>query len=251
MRARRTIKLQVRSLGGDPPPRAVQPNKLLAALPPHECDRILSTLRTVPLRYKQVLQRHGEPIRHVYFPASGVTSITTLMRDGRMVEMATVGNEGLVGIWPALGDPASAGDATVQVAGGSAQMMPIEAFREELERRGHLYEVVTRYINVFLVVTMQSAACNGLHTVEQRCCRWLLMAHDRVGRDVFRLTHETLSVMLGVRRSSVTEVARTLKAEGLIDYTAGKVEILDRKRLEKTSCECYGVIRLQFARLAD
>jgi CRP-like cAMP-binding protein len=120
-----------------------------------------------------------------------------------------------------------------------------------MNRRSHLYDVVTRYINALLTVTMQSTACNGLHTVEQRCCRWLLLAHDRVNRDEFRLTHETLSVMLGVRRSSVTEVARALKAEGLIDYSGGKVNILDRQGLERASCECYGVIRAQFNRLAD
>jgi CRP-like cAMP-binding protein len=245
------MKLQVRSLGGDPPPRTVQPNKLLAALPPEECDRILPALRTVPLRYKQVLHRHGEPVRYVYFPASGVTSITTLMRDGRTVEMATVGNEGMVGIWPVLSASRTAGDATVQVPGGSAQMMAIEAFRLELERRAHLYQVVTRYINVFLVVTMQSTACNGLHTVEQRCCRWLLLAHDRVARDEFRLTHETLSVMLGVRRSSVTEVMRDLKSDRVVEYSAGKILILDRPGLERRACECYGVIRTQFAQLID
>lgn len=249
MRARPTARLRHTPFGGRPPQRETPPNRLLAALSADDCDRIFPSLRTVPMRYKQVLQRQGEPVTRVYFPASGVASITTMMRDGRVVEVATVGNEGLVGIWPALGDRTSGGDAIVQVAGGSVQVMPVEVFRRELERRGALYQAVSRYVRAFLLLTMQSAACNGLHTVEQRCCRWLLMAQDRMGRDDFRLTHETLAVMLGVRRSSVTDVAAVLRTAGLIEYRNGRVRILDRARLEASACECYRVIRGHFQRL--
>lgn len=249
VRSRQTIRVPSGLLGRRAPPRATQPNRLLAALPPDECDRILPVLRTVPMRYRQVLQRHGEPIRAVFFPAGGVASITTLMRDGRMVEVATVGNEGLIGIWPALGARVPAGEATVQVAGGSAQMMPVDAFVQALDRRGPFYDVVTRYLQAFVILTMQTTACNGLHSVEQRCCRWLLMAHDRLERDRFRLTHETLAVMLGVRRPSVTEVASALRAAGLIEYRGGQMTILNRRRLEAACCECYRVIRGHFERL--
>ena len=249
MRGRRTATLKRRTAGGRPPRRTVPPNRLLAALPVEECDRLLPSLRTIPLRYKQVLQRRAEPVSFVYFPGSGVTSITTIMGDGRTVEMATVGNEGLIGVWAALGGRVPAGDAIVQVAGKSAQMLPVEVFRRELERRAALYDIVTRYLQAFLLLTMHSTACNGLHTVEQRCCRWLLMAHDRIGRDDFRLTQEALAVMLGVRRPSVTGVAQALREAGLIEYRQGHVRIVDRKRLEAASCECYRIVRNHFQRL--
>jgi CRP-like cAMP-binding protein len=251
VRPRRTATLRQKPAGGDPPRRVVPPNRLLAALPAADCDRIFPLLRTVPMRYKQVLQRQDEPVSCVYFPAGGVASLTTMMRDGRTVEVATVGNEGMIGIWPALGGRVAASEAIVQVPGGSAQAMPVELFRKELARRGGLHDVVTRYVQAFLLLTMQSAACNGLHTVEQRCSRWLLMAHDRTGRDEFRLTQETLAVMLGVRRPSVTDVAGALRDSGRIDYRSGRVRIVDRKRLEAASCECYRVIRSHFRRLLN
>jgi CRP-like cAMP-binding protein len=235
-----------------PPPSAERsPNKLLAMLPPDEYQRLHPLLGTIPLEFKKTLQRLGEKVQTVYFPGGGVCSITSTMEDGRMVEVATVGNEGMVGITAFLGDDFPPGEAMVQVPvpDGSAQTMTLKQFRTEVERRGPFYDLMRRYSQALMALIMQSVACNSLHSVEERCARWLLMTHDRAGADQFNLTQEFLAVMLGVRRSSVTVVAGTLHKAGLIDYGHKQITILDRKALEATSCECYRVVQAHFTRL--
>ena len=223
--------------------RGVPPaNLLLAGLPRRDHRRLLPRLAEVALEHAEVLFEPGEPMRHVYFPESGIVSLVAMMRDGSMAEAGMVGREGLVGLPVFLGTGASPFRAVVQVP-GTARRMDAAAFRAEVKRAGTLNGLVHRYVNAFVVHLGQSSACNSHHSVEQRCCRWLLLAQDRVGAGAFPLTHEFLAAMLGVRRTGVTEVAGNLQRAGLIRYSRGRVEILDRKGLEAAACECFRVIR--------
>lgn len=224
-------------------------NNLLASLPHDDYQRVSSELTWRQLKVRQILHKHGEPLSEVYFPGRSVCSITNMMEDGGVVEVATVGREGLVGISAVFGAPLATGEAFVQVAGEPAAVMSVDAFRREMDRRGAFYERVTRYSQAFVNMLMQSVACNGLHSAEQRCCRWLLMTHDRVGHDEFALTHEFLAIMLGVRRPTVTLVMADLARAGVVTHVRGHVRIADRKGLEDTSCECYRNVRMVFDRL--
>jgi CRP-like cAMP-binding protein len=201
---------------------------------------------------KQTLYREGETMGHVYFPNGGVVSITTVLASGVMVEAATVGDEGMVGIEAFFGDdPVSPGETMVQVPDTSAEMLSTAAFRRELARQGVLQALIGRHAQAVVAQMMHAAACNALHPVQERCCRWLLMTHDRVHQDTFLLSHEFLAVMLGVTRPTVSVVAATLRSAGLIQYSHGRVEILDRKGLEAASCECYAAIRRRFDLLLE
>lgn len=223
-------------------------NRLLAALPADEAARIAPNLTETTLEQHRTLETPDEASTHVYFPWGGVCSLTTVMRDGRTVEVGTIGNEGLVGMTVYFGDLLPAALTVVQVGGPGAHAMRAGAFRAEMARQGQLYHLVRRYSQALLGLIMQSAACNGLHAVDQRCARWLLMAQDRVG-DTINLTQEYLASMLGVRRPSVTEVARQLQSRDLIRYARGRITVLNRPGLEKLSCECYPVVRANFDRL--
>jgi len=232
-----------------PPPDERSPNKLLAALPAADYRRILPTLTTVPLKFRQVMHKYGEPIDTVYFIGGGVASVTNVMTDGRMVEVATIGNEGMVGVTVFLGGTLSPGEAFIQVPDGNGQAMPADAFRKELDRRGAFYGLISRYSQALQILIMQSTACNSLHTVEERCSRWLLMTHDRVEGDELRLTHEFLGYMLGVRRPTVSLVLGTLDKAGILHNGTKKITIVNRARLEDASCECYRVVKSAFDRL--
>lgn len=224
-------------------------SSLLSSLPQEDYQRVSSQLTWRPLKVRQTLHKHGEPISEIYFPSRSVISITNAMEDGGIVEVATVGREGLVGIGSVLGNAIASGDAFVQIAGEPAAVMSLDAFRREMERRGPFQEVVTRYSQAFVAQLMQSVACNGLHSAEERCCRWLLMTHDRIGQDEFPLTHEFLAIMLGVRRPTVTLVMAELARGGIVSHVRGHVRIVDRKGLEGASCECYRNVRSVFDRL--
>jgi CRP-like cAMP-binding protein len=233
-----------------PPPADPRPkNKLLAGLPRADFERLKPHLRTVPTHVKQVFHPVNEPIRHVFFPNGGVASMTTVMKDGAMVEVATVGDEGLVGINALFGGGLAGGETMMQVPDTNAEMMSIEAFRNELDRGGAFFECIQRYSQGLLVLMMQSTACLALHPVHQRCCRWLLMTHDRVRRPEFHLSHEFLAMMLGSTRPTVTAVAVSLQKAGLIKYIHGRITIVDRKGLERASCECYATVKAHFDRL--
>jgi CRP-like cAMP-binding protein len=167
-----------------------------------------------------------------------------------MVEAATVGDEGMLGIEAFLSKDAIApGQTMMQVPDTNAEMLSIAAFRREVGQHGALADLLGRYTQSLLAQIMHSAACNAQHHVQERCCRWLLMTHDRVHRDEFHLSHEFLAVMLGVRRQSVSIVAGALQEAGLIRYSRGNVDVLNRKGLEASSCECYGLIRRHFDRV--
>ena len=221
-------------------------NRLLASLPWDDYERLSSELAWRPLKARQVLHRHGEPIAEVYFPGRSVCSITNVMEDGRVVEVATVGREGLIGIGAVFGAPAASGEAFVQIPAEPAGVMSLDAFRREMERHGPFHDCVTKYSQAFVNLLMQSVACNALHSAEQRCCRWLLMTHDRIEQDEFPLTHEFLASMLGVRRPTVTLVMAELARTGIVSHVRGHVRIVDRKGLEAASCECYRRLRTVF-----
>ena len=214
-------------------------NKLLAALSPDDFARLAPALDIIPLPLKQVLHKSGEPIASVYFPGGGFVSIVTVLQNGEMVEVATIGREGMIGASAIVnGDPPPSA-TMVQAETDTCYEMPVDIFRQEMDRHGRFYQLMTRYSQALVGVIMQSTACNAVHSVEQRLARWLLLAHDRVGRDDFPLTQEFVAMMLGASRPTVTVVAGTLQKAGLITYHRGHLTIVDRERLEAASCECY------------
>jgi CRP-like cAMP-binding protein len=226
------------------PPSANRPpgdnrNLLLAALPADEYKRIAQSLDTIPLKLKSLLHRAGDPVEDVYFPGGGFCSMLTVLKDGSMVEVATIGREGMVGVAAVLdGNPVSS-TSMVQGETDTCYRMTADAFRREMNRRGVFYELLTHYAQALVGFIMQSTACNAVHSVEQRLARWLLMARDRMGSDDFPLTQEFAAMMLGASRPTVTIVASTLQKAGLITYHRGHVTIVDRRRLEAAACECY------------
>ena len=222
------------------PSRPPPANHLLAALPDDDYARVAPTLRNTPLKLKRFLHNPGDPIDQVYFPGGGFISVVTVLKDGSMVEVVTIGREGMLGTPAAVlnGDPSPAA-AMVQAETDVCYTMSAEAFRLEMDRGGPFYDVVTRYGQALVGSVMQSAACNAVHSVEQRLSRWLLLAHDRIGSDDFPLTQEFAAMMLGTSRPTVTVVAGTLQKAGLIKYHRGHVTITNRGNLEAASCECY------------
>lgn len=221
------------------PPPTGNPNRLLAALPAADYARILPSLTVVPLKLKDTLHKPGEPIREVYFPGGGFCSMLTVLEDGKMVEIATVGREGMVGVSAILDGAPVTSAAMVQGETDTCYRMKVEAFRREVEQRGAFHELMAHFAQALFGFVAQSTACNAIHSVEQRLARWLLMAQDRMGSDEFPLTQEFVAMMLGASRPTVTVVAGTLQKAGLIKYRHGHVTILDRASLEAASCECY------------
>ena len=188
-------------------------------------------------------------MKRIYFPGNGVFSITQIMRNGRPLEVATVGNEGFIGINALFGGERWLAGALVRVPDQTAQAMSVSAFEREMSRRGPFSNLINRYAQGFVVFVMRTAACNALHSVEERCARWLLTTRDRVGRNDFPMTQELLAVMLGVRRPSVTLALRALQRARLIEYGQKRLLIVDHDGLEAASCECYAVVKKYFARL--
>jgi CRP-like cAMP-binding protein len=211
-------------------------------------ERLRPHLSQVVLEYKKTLYEASRPIEHVHFPVDGVASLVITMSNGDCAEVGTIGNEGLVGLPICLGDHDAPSSAYVQVP-GTALRMDAPLFRGELERSPPLNLVMLRYAHAFFNQVAQSAACSQLHRVEQRCCRWLLMTRDRMLSDDFPLTHEFLGMMLGVRRTTVTDIMGTLQKAGLIRYRRGHVTILGHDALQQRACECYQTSRLEFDRL--
>lgn len=236
------------------PPETAAPvrtrNRILAALPEGEAERLAGAMELVHLQVREVLFEPNVPLQHVWFPEDAVISILGIMDDGSAIETATVGNEGMAGVPVYLGAMRMAAQAFAQVP-GTAWRMPARALREEVQRGGVLAQLLGRYTQALFTLVAQSSACNRKHPVEQRCARWLLMTHDRVGGDTFLLTQHFLSQMLGVRRATVSEAAAALQDRGLIEYVRGRITIRDRPGLEQAACTCYGIIRSEFARMLD
>jgi CRP-like cAMP-binding protein len=227
-------------------------NKLLDALPAADRAALVPHLDAERLEMKQVLFEPGKPLDHVYFPVTAVGSLLNLVDDAiGGVEVATVGNEGLLGLPASWGittfNPSELAQCQVP---GEAVVMDSETFAAKVAAGGGFTEVVHRYSHAFVTQISQQVACNGLHSIEERCARWLLLTSDRVGtQESFPLTQEFLAQMLGVRRASVTVVAGILRQAGLIHFRRGRITITDRQGLESVSCECYRVLREVFDRL--
>lgn len=227
-------------------------NRLLDSLTKSEFKSLTGSSKVVSMTSGAELYRPGGPgsLRYVYFPMSGMISLTVRMEDGKEVEAATVGNEGLVGLPIALGLDYSPIRAISQIAGEGLRT-PAAVFLRAMSLGGTLDHLVRRYAAYSLRYANQTIACNLLHSADRRVCRWLLMSHDRAGKDEFFLTQQFLSEMLGVRRQTVSDIARSLQTKGLINYRRGVVHVLDRKRLELTSCECYAVTVTYYERIME
>lgn len=223
-------------------------NRLLASLPHRDYERLHPRLEPVALQYKRTLYKANAPIEFVHFIETGVGSLVNTMTDGRAAEVGTIGNEGMVGLPIIFGDDQAPTTAYVQVPGAGLRMKA-KFFHEQMARNASLRTAMLHYAHTFFNQVAQSAACNTFHTLEQRCCRWLLMTHDRMQSDEFPLTQKFFAMMLGVRRASVTNAASALQRVGLIKYMRGRVTILDRAGLLARSCECYGVSKAEFDRL--
>jgi CRP-like cAMP-binding protein len=223
-------------------------NRLLSLLSNSDYERLRPHLSQVAFDYKKSLYEASRPIKQVYFPIDGVASLVITTADGASAEVGTIGNEGFVGLPVCLGDDDAPSSVYVQVP-GTALSMDARIFRRELDRSPTLNLIMLRYAHAFFNQVAQSAACAHLHRVEQRCCRWLLMTRDRMPTGNFLLTHEFLGMMLGVRRTTVTDVMGSLQKAGLIRYRRGHVSILDHEALQQRACECYDISKAEFDRL--
>ncbi len=223
-------------------------NRLLSALPKRDYARLAEHLTMNTVVIGRTLQEHGRPVANVFFPNGGVYSVLNEMRDGALVEVATVGQEGMLGVAVFFGDRFGAGRTLLQVPNGALPSMTVERFVAETAA-GPFRDVVALYAQANVLQIMQGVACNALHGVKQRCCRWLLQTHDRVGSNEFLLKQEFLAMMLGVQRPTVTVVMRSLQRSGLIATKYGRIRVLRREQLENASCECYEVIESHFRRL--
>lgn len=223
-------------------------NRLLALLPASDLDALRPRAEVVALRHGNLVIVPDEPIKDIYFPLTCLLSLVTTMEDGATVESGTIGREGMSGTPVVL----NAGQTTMPTfcqIQGEAVRVRSEHVRELYERNEDVRRILNRYVHTVVVVGSQSSACNALHRVEARMCRWLLMSSDGVGSDEVNLTQEYLAAMLGVRRPGVTEVAGKLRGEGLIEYSRGSIRITDRAGVEGRACECYGRVRGEYERL--
>jgi CRP-like cAMP-binding protein len=226
----------------EPTPAPPQDNHLLAALSDDARQRIAPHLERVDLPLGKVLHEAGNAIKTVYFPIDSVVSHVHMVADGHSAEIALVGSEGLVGVSALLGGDGAIGRAIVQAA-GQAWRMPASILVEEFNRHDELQRLVLRYLQMLLTQVAQTAVCNRHHTIDQQLCRWLLQSLDHVPGNRLSMTQELIASMLGVRREGVTDAARKLQALGVIEYTRGRINVLDRPRLEGLSCECYAIVR--------
>ena len=230
------------------PHRDLRTNRLLSLLSDNDYQRLRPHLSPVVLEYRKSLYEASRPIEHVYFPIDGVASLVITTADGGSAEVSTIGSEGMVGLPVCLGVREAPSAVYVQVPGTGLEISA-GVFRDELARSPTLHLIMLRYAHAFFNQVAQSAACAHLHRVEQRCCRWLLMTRDRMPPGDFLLTHEFLGMMLGVRRTTVTDVMGSLQKAGLIRYRRGHVTILDHEALQQRACECYNISKLEFDRL--
>jgi CRP-like cAMP-binding protein len=232
----------MRVASGMPISNGIISNSMLAALPRKQYQRLLGGLESVALSFGDVLYEPGERIRHVYFPSDSLISLLTVVEGHLALEVGMVGREGMIGIPLSLGTDVSPVRALVQGA-GAAMRMKSARFCKEILKSQELQQEVKRYTSVLMAQITQTAACNRFHVVEARLARWLLMTRDRVQSSEFRLTHEFLGHMLGVRRVGVTKAAHALQEEELITYSRGKIKILDSRGLEAAACSCYELVK--------
>lgn len=223
-------------------------NRLLAALPPEEFERLLPHLETISLSLRETIYESGEHMKHLYFPIDSIVSLLYTMDDGATAEMGLVGREGVVGIALFMGGNTMPNQAVVQGA-GTFKRMKAEALRDEFKRGGAFQLLLLKYTQPLFTQISQTAVCNRLHSTELRLCRWLLMTQDRAQSDKLQMTHEFIAHMLGIQRESVSMAAHHLQVQGAISYVRGHIKILDRAYLEKCTCECYRVVKDEQDRL--
>lgn len=231
-----------------PTEHRLQKNKLLAALPALEILRILPHLELVPLPLGEVLYESGGKLKYVYFPTVSIISMLYVLESGASAEIAIVGNEGLLGISLFMGGETTTSRAVVQSAGFGYRIKS-NILMQEFNRGGPLLKLVLRYTQALITQMTQTAVCNRHHTIDQQLARWLLISLDRLTSDSLTMTQELIANMLGVRREGVTEAAGKLQRAGLITYSRGHIEVINRHALEKTACECYVVVKLEYERL--
>lgn len=223
-------------------------NHLLNSLAENEYSRIAPFLTPVELDHGEVLCETGSQMRHIYFPATAVVSLHYVLENGASAEIAVLGNEGLVGIELLMGGSTTPSRAVVHGKGWAYRVRP-SILLAEFQLGGSTQQLLLRYTQALMTQMTQIAVCNRHHSVEQQLCRWLLLSCDRTLGNTLNVTHELIANMLGVRRESVTEAAGRLQREGLIRYSRGRIEILDKPRLENHGCECYQVVKTEFKRL--
>ncbi|ABE36442.1 cyclic nucleotide-binding domain protein [Paraburkholderia xenovorans LB400] len=223
-------------------------NHLLSVLPEAEWARISPHLVRIDMPLGQVIYESGDRLHHVYFPTTSIVSLLYVMEDGSSAEIAIVGNEGLIGIALFMGGETTPNRAIVQSA-GEAYRLDARILKQEFHRAGPVQRLLLRYTQALITQMAQTAVCNRHHSIDQQLCRWLLLSLDRLPSNELRMTQELIANMLGVRRSGVTEAALKLQDAGLIRYSHGHIEVLDRPGLEKRVCECYNVVKQEFDRL--
>lgn len=235
-------------MGSDQPVLSVPSNRLLASLPAADYRRLAPHLQSVDLKIKQGLYEAGQRIEYAWFFEQGMCSVVLVTESGSGIEVATIGKEGMTGL------PLVMGVETVPYryfmqSDGQALRMPAETLRREAAQDSPFRRLLLRYQSTVANILMQTAACNGLHVVQERCCKWILLCRDRLESDQLPLTHEFLALMLGVRRASVSDVLRPLQQDGLIHYTRGSITVVDGEGLEASSCECYRAVTREIERL--
>jgi CRP-like cAMP-binding protein len=223
-------------------------NHLLAALPAAEFERLAPYLEPVPMALGQMLYEPGGQLQHAYFPVSAIVSLHYVLESGAAASVASVGNEGVLGVSLFMGGDTTPSSAVVQ-NGGQAYRLDRRVLKQEFDRTGALQRLLLRYTQALLTQMSQTAVCNRHHSVEQQLCRWLLVTLDRVPSGEFSMTQELVAGMLGVRREGITEAAGRLQGEGFIRYRRGHIAVLDRAGLQTRVCECYGVVKKEFGRL--
>jgi CRP-like cAMP-binding protein len=228
--------------------RSPKQNHLLAALPASEYARLAPFLEPISMPLGQVLYESGGQLAHLYFPTTAIVSLLYVMENGSSAEIAVVGNEGVLGIALFMGGDTTPSRAIVQSA-GFGYRIKADLIKREFNRAGPIMRLLLRYTQALITQMAQTAVCNRHHTIDQQLCRWLLLSLDRLPTNHIAMTQELIANMLGVRREGVTEAAGKLQRAGIIHYNRGHIEIVDRLRLEKRSCECYLVVKDEFDRL--
>lgn len=223
-------------------------NHLLAALPATEWERWQSQLELIDLKLGQVLYESGGKMQHVYFPVSSIISLLFVLENGSSAEIAVVGNEGIVGVSLFMGGETTPSRAVVQSAGKCIRLNA-EMLKKEFKNSLPVMHLLLRYTQALITQMTQTAVCNRHHSLDQQLCRWLLLSLDRLTGKHLVMTQELIANMLGVRREGVTEAAGRLQKAGLISYTRGKIEVLNREGLEARTCECYAVVKKEYDRL--
>jgi CRP-like cAMP-binding protein len=231
-----------------PPTDSPNQNRLLAALPPEQFERLAPRLERIPMLLGETLYEPGGQLQHVYFPTTAIVSLLYTMESGASAEIAGVGNEGVLGIALFMGGDTTPSSAVVQTA-GHGYRLPGRTLKDEFGRGGPMQRLLLRYTQALLTQMCQTAACNRHHSIEQQLCRWLLLTLDRLPSNELIMTQEQIASALGVRREGITEAAGKLQRAGIINYRRGHIAVLERPGLEASACECYAVVRKELDRL--